>query len=62
MSSRVLGRTGSRAGALPAWASVLAVVAHPDDESFALGAVLNAFAQGGSRVELLCFTHGRPRR
>ena len=43
---------------LPAWAAVLAVVAHPDDESFGLGAVLAAFAAGGARVAVLCFTHG----
>lgn len=38
--------------------SLLAVCAHPDDESFGLGAALHAFAQGGTRVSLLCFTHG----
>jgi len=43
---------------LPAWRSVLAVVAHPDDESFGLGAVLSAFAQGASDVAVLCLTHG----
>src|SRR5664279_1330471 len=43
---------------LPAWTAVLAVVAHPDDESFGLGAVLAAFAAGGARVAVLCFTHG----
>jgi LmbE family N-acetylglucosaminyl deacetylase len=37
---------------------VLAAVAHPDDESFGLGAVLGAFAQSGSFTALLCFTHG----
>lgn len=42
---------------LPAWTSVLAVVAHPDDESFGLGAVLAAFG-GAARVGVLCFTHG----
>lgn len=47
--------TGS---ALPAWDSVLAVVAHPDDESFALGAVLSAFTAHGSRVSILCLTRG----
>jgi len=43
---------------LPAWRSVLAVVAHPDDESFGLGAVLSAFAAAGATVTVLCFTHG----
>lgn len=43
---------------LPAWRSVLAVVAHPDDESFGLGAVLSAFADAGAEVSVLCFTHG----
>ena len=43
---------------LPAWPSVLAVVAHPDDETFALGAVLAAFVDAGSRVAVLCLTRG----
>ena len=43
---------------LPPWRSVLAVVAHPDDESFALGAVLAGFADAGAAVAVLCFTHG----
>jgi len=46
------------ASALPAWSSVLAVVAHPDDESFGLGAVLSAFIDAGSKVSVLCFTRG----
>jgi LmbE family N-acetylglucosaminyl deacetylase len=37
---------------------VLAVVAHPDDESFGLGALLTAYAAAGSCVGVLCFTHG----
>ena len=45
-------------GGLPAWQSVLAVIAHPDDESFGLGAVLSTFGDAGSRVSVLCFTHG----
>jgi LmbE family N-acetylglucosaminyl deacetylase len=44
--------------ALPAWSSVLAVVAHPDDESFGLGAILDAFNRAASRTSVLCLTHG----
>lgn len=43
---------------LPRAASVLAVCAHPDDESFGLGAVLDALTHAGSRVSLLCLTRG----
>jgi N-acetylglucosamine malate deacetylase 2 len=43
---------------LPAVADVLAVCAHPDDESFGLGAVLAAFCEQRTRVRVLCFTHG----
>jgi LmbE family N-acetylglucosaminyl deacetylase len=46
------------ATSLPAWRRVLAVVAHPDDESFGLGAVLAAFSAAGARTAVLCFTHG----
>lgn len=42
----------------PDWTSVLVVVAHPDDESFALGALLDRFAQDGARVSVLCLTRG----
>lgn len=45
-------------GTLPALPSVLVVCAHPDDESFGLGAVLSALTDAGSRVGVLCFTHG----
>ena len=58
MSSEVTTRTSRSAGVLPAWTSVLAVVAHPDDESFALGAILDAFTRAGARVQVLCLTHG----
>lgn len=44
--------------ALPAWSSVLAVVAHPDDESFGLGAILDAFNQAATRTAVLCLIHG----
>jgi LmbE family N-acetylglucosaminyl deacetylase len=43
---------------LPPWDRVLAVVAHPDDESFALGALLDAFATAGTEVSVLCLTRG----
>lgn len=43
---------------LPRLARVLAVCAHPDDESFGLGAVLAAMADAGSASSVLCFTHG----
>jgi LmbE family N-acetylglucosaminyl deacetylase len=43
---------------LPRARSVLAVCAHPDDESFGLGAALSALAEQGSEVAVLCFTHG----
>lgn len=43
-------------GALPPWSSVLAVVAHPDDESFGLGAVLDAFSRAGTAAAVLCLT------
>lgn len=58
MSSEVVTQTGRSADALPAWKSVLVVVAHPDDESFGLGALLDAFARSGAGVEVLCLTHG----
>lgn len=43
---------------LPPWREAVAVVAHPDDESFGLGAILDAFARAGTRVRVLCLTHG----
>jgi LmbE family N-acetylglucosaminyl deacetylase len=58
MSSEVMTPTSRRSDALPAWTSVLAVVAHPDDESFGLGAILDAFHRAGAGVEVLCLTHG----
>jgi N-acetylglucosamine malate deacetylase 2 len=58
MSSEVTTRMSRRADALPAWMSVLVVVAHPDDESFGLGALVDAFARSGAGVEVLCLTHG----
>lgn len=38
--------------------SLLAVCAHPDDESFGLGAILSDAASRGVSVSVICFTHG----
>jgi N-acetylglucosamine malate deacetylase 2 len=54
--AEVLARRPGRL--LPAWPSVLAVVAHPDDESFGLGAVIDLLATRGAEVHVLCYTHG----
>ena len=43
---------------LPPTSSVLAVCAHPDDESFGLGAALSSWAEEGTQTSVLCFTHG----
>ena len=44
---------------LPHWRRVLVVVvAHPDDETFGLGAIAARFAEAGASVHVLCFTHG----
>src|SRR5215470_11176298 len=37
---------------------VAAVVAHPDDETFGLGALLATLASEGREVRVLCLTHG----
>lgn len=49
MGSRLTGRT------------LLAVFAHPDDESVACGGVLARCAAEGARVVLICATHGENR-
>jgi LmbE family N-acetylglucosaminyl deacetylase len=36
----------------------LVVCAHPDDESFGLGALLGGLSDAGAKVDLLCFTRG----
>lgn len=58
MTITTQGPLAGRTGSLPAWKTVLAVVAHPDDESFGLGAVLDAFARNGAAVSVLCLTQG----
>jgi N-acetylglucosamine malate deacetylase 2 len=54
----VAERDREPARTLPQWRAVLAVVAHPDDESFGMGAVLAAFSAAGSRTAVACLTHG----
>ena len=44
--------------ALPAAGRVLAVCAHPDDESFGLGGILGTYADQGVGVGVLCLTRG----
>ena len=43
---------------LPNWKTLLVIIAHPDDESFGLGAVLSSFIESGADVSVLCFTRG----
>lgn len=43
---------------LPAARRVLAVCAHPDDESFGLGAVISAYTDLGTTVDVVCLTRG----
>jgi LmbE family N-acetylglucosaminyl deacetylase len=43
---------------LPGWAKVLVVVAHPDDESFGLGAIITQMTATGAAAHILCYTHG----
>ncbi len=54
--AQLVGRAGGEG--LPAWRRVLVVVAHPDDESFGMGAVLERLATGGAEVSVLCLTAG----
>ena len=45
-------------GLLPPWSGVLAVIAHPDDESFGLGAIIDRMTSGGAAAHVLCYTRG----
>ena len=59
MSSEVMARASRTAGLPPVWTSVLVVIAHPDDASFGLGPIIDAFVFAGARVEVICLTHGQ---
>lgn len=52
------GQTTDQRARLPGWPAVLAVIAHPDDESFGLGAVIDQMTRAGAALHILCFTHG----
>jgi len=64
--ARASERVGTLSGWLPGGVMpglagarrALAVVAHPDDESFGLGGVLAELVAAGMEVDLLCFTAG----
>jgi LmbE family N-acetylglucosaminyl deacetylase len=43
---------------LPVWATLLVVVAHPDDEAFGLGAIISQMTAAGAAAHILCYTHG----
>ena len=59
-ATRTVGSGDGRADrVLPAWSAALVVVAHPDDESFGLGAVIDRLTAAGTAVHALCYTHGR---
>ncbi|HZW43641.1 MAG TPA: PIG-L family deacetylase [Dermatophilaceae bacterium] len=59
MSREVMAQMSRSVGVPPAWTSVLAVIAHPDEASPGLGAILDAFVIAGVKVEVLCLTHGQ---
>lgn len=43
---------------IPTASRLLVVTAHPDDESFGLGAVIDHFVSSGTTVQVLCLTRG----
>ncbi len=51
-------RSGQAGAMLPAWPRALVVIAHPDDESFGLGAVVDQLTVAGAAVHIVCYTHG----
>jgi N-acetylglucosamine malate deacetylase 2 len=57
LSGKIKARRSRSAEVPPVWTSVLAVTAHPDDASYDLGVILDAFILAGATVEVLCLTH-----
>jgi N-acetylglucosamine malate deacetylase 2 len=58
IGSSAAGRVPDHVQQLPDWRSVLVVIAHPDDESFGLGAIIHQITQAGAAAHVVCFTHG----
>lgn len=56
MSTPATDRSGS--AVIPSYSQVTVVCAHPDDESFGLGALITALVDAGTRLRLVCFTAG----
>ncbi len=42
----------------PTFETLTIVCAHPDDETFGLGALISTFVEAGTRVDLVCLTAG----
>ncbi len=49
---------GELADSLPTFRRIVAVCAHPDDESFGLGAIIATFVEQDTIVEVVCLTRG----
>jgi N-acetylglucosamine malate deacetylase 2 len=57
-AGRTLAETSRPERRLPGWATVLVVIAHPDDESFGLGAIVSQMTAAGAAAHILCYTRG----
>lgn len=58
MNERVDELGAELVGPLPRYRRVIAICAHPDDESFGLGAIIAAFVDLATIVDLICLTRG----
>lgn len=56
--SQTLIEAGERLAAPDTRPTMLAVLAHPDDESFGMGGTLALYAERGISVHLICATGG----
>jgi N-acetylglucosamine malate deacetylase 2 len=58
MDSATEPRTATTPSQVPSYGHLAVVCAHPDDETFGLGALITAFVAAGTRVDLVCLTCG----